>query len=276
MSSAVAPVVEIRPDRAWHDLDVREVWRYRDMLLLLVQRDVVVRYKQTLLGVSWAVLQPLGPMLVFTLIFTRFIQMPAGDHPYPVFVLSGLVPWTFFSASVNGASSSLVSHAHMLSKVYFPRIVLPAAAVLAKLVDLLIGCLLLLALMAAYGIAPSASLALLPLVVAALVVLAFAVGLTVAAINTTYRDAGHALPLVLQLWLFLTPVIYARDVVPVEWRWILVLNPVTGILESFRAVLLAGRIPWVHLGLSSLLACALLVVGLVLFARMEKHLADHL
>ncbi|HXQ21102.1 MAG TPA: ABC transporter permease [Candidatus Acidoferrales bacterium] len=257
-------------------MDPVELWRYRDLLMLLAQRDVTVRYKQTLLGVSWALLQPLGPMLVFTLVFTRFIKIPGGEHPYALFVLSGLVPWTYFSVGVNSASLSLVSQANLISKVYFPRLVLPSAAVLARLPDLLVGCALLLVLMGTYGVRFSSGLLCLPAITVLLAVLTFAGGLNLAAFNTIYRDAHQALPLALQLWMFLTPVVYARAVVPSGWRWLLVMNPVTGVIESFRAVLMSEPIPWSHLGLSALFSLVLLSTGLVLFVRMEKHLADYL
>jgi lipopolysaccharide transport system permease protein len=246
------------------------------MLLLLAQRDLTVRFRQTLIGVAWTLLQPLGPMLVFSLIFTRFIQVPSEGSPYALFVLSGLVPWTYFSAAVSGSSVSLISHANMVSKVYFPRAVLPASVVLSRAVDLLVGCGLLLALMPIYGVAPSPDLAALPIVIGMLMLLALAIGLNLAAVNTIYRDVSQALPLVLQLWMFLTPVIYARELVPAEWRWILLLNPVTGAVEAFRAVFLSQPIPWLDLGLSALFSAALFMIGLVLFARMQKHVADYL
>ena len=270
------PLVEIRPTRKWYDINLAELWRYRDMLLLLARRDVTVRYKQTLLGVCWALLQPVGPMLVFTLVFTRFVRLPAGGQPYALFVLAGLVPWSFFAAGVGSASGSLISHGNIVSKVYFPRLVLPLASVLARLTDLLVGCGLLLGLILAYGVPFAGRILCLPAAVALLALLTFAVGLNFAAVNTVYRDAHQALPLILQLWMFLTPVIYARDVVPAGWRWLILLNPVTGPIETFRALVLGQPIPWPHLGLSALLSVVLLGTGLVLFARMERHLADHL
>ncbi|MCO6450796.1 MAG: ABC transporter permease [Caldilineales bacterium] len=270
------PVVDITPSKKWHEIDLAGLWRHRDMLLLLVQRDIKVRYKQTFLGVFWAILQPLGPMLVFTLIFTQFLKVPVGEVPYAIFVLSGLVPWTFFSIGISNASNSLVSHASMISKVYFPRLVLPSATTLAGLVDMAVGCGLLFVLLVIYGFPFTWQLALLPIVIACLALLVFAIGLNFAALNTIYRDVRQALPLILQLWMFLTPVIYARTIVPPEWQWLLTLNPVTGLVETFRAVFLGLPIPWSHLGVSMLLCGVFLLTGSVLFVRMEKYLADYL
>ncbi len=270
------PVVDIWPSKRWYELDLRGLWRHRDMVLLLAQRDIRVRYKQTLLGVIWAVMQPLGPMLVFTLVFTRFMKVSTGEIPYALFVLSGLVPWTYFASGAGNVSNSLVSHAGMISKVYFPRLVLPSAATLAGLVDFLIGCMLLAVLLFAYDVTPTWRLLLLPLVTLTLGLLVFAIGLNFAALNTVYRDVRQALPLILQLWLFLTPVVYARTAVPPEWQWLLVLNPVTGIIETFRALWVPVPIPWSHLAISIVWVGVLLLTGSFLFVRMEKHLADYL
>lgn len=270
------PLIDIRPTKKWYEIDLIGLWRHREMLLLLAQRDIKVRYKQTWLGVLWAVLQPLGPMLVFTLIFTRFIKAPAGPVPYALFVLSGLVPWTYFATGIANAGNSLVSQAGLVSKVYFPRIILPSATTLAGLVDFMVGCILLVVLMVYFDMAFSWRLLLFPVVMVLLVSLVFAIGLNMAALNTVYRDVRQALPLLLQLWLFLTPVIYAREVVPAEWQWLLVLNPATGIIEAFRSVFLGTPILWSHLGISAAMTLGFLVTGSILFVRMEKHLADYL
>jgi len=270
------PLIDIRPSKKWHQIDLIGMWHHREMLLLLAQRDIKVRYKQTFLGVLWAVLQPLGPMLVFTLIFTRFFKAPAGPVPYALFVLSGLVPWTYFSTGIGNAGNSVVSQAGLVSKVYFPRIILPSATTLAGLVDFLVGCGLLVVLMFFFHMPFSWRLLLLPVVMLLLAGLVFAIGLNMAALNTVYRDIRQALPLLLQLWLFLTPVIYAREVVPPEWQWLLYLNPVTGLIEAFRAVFLGTPIIWSHLGLSTAMILGFLFTGSILFVRMEKHLADYL
>lgn len=270
------PLVDIRPTKNWYEIDLTGLWHHREMLLLLAQRDVKVRYKQTLLGVLWAVLQPLGPMLVFTLIFTRFIKAPAGPIPYALFVLSGLVPWTYFSTGIANAGNSLVSQSGLVSKVYFPRLILPSATTLAGLVDFLVGCGLLVVLMVYFDMPFSWRLLLLPVVMVMLAGLVFAIGLNVAALNTVYRDIRQALPLLLQLWLFLTPVIYSRELVPLEWQWLLYLNPVTGLIEAFRSVFIGTPLIWSHLGISAAMTLGFLVTGSVLFVRMEKHLADYL
>ncbi len=270
------PLIEIWPSKKWYQIDLSGLWHHREMLLLLAQRDIKVRYKQTLLGVLWAILQPLGPMLVFTLIFTRFIKAPAGPVPYALFVLSGLVPWTYFATGISNAGNSLVSQGGLVSKVYFPRIILPSATTLAGLVDFLVGCVLLVVLMVYFDMAFSWRLLLFPVVVVLMAGLVFAIGLNMAALNTVYRDVRQALPLLLQLWLFLTPVIYAREVVPEEWQWLLVLNPATGIIEAFRSLFLGTPILWSHLGISAAMTMGFLVTGSILFVRMEKHLADYL
>ena len=270
------PLIDIWPSKKWYQIDLSGLWHHREMLLLLAQRDIKVRYKQTWLGVLWAVLQPLGPMLVFTLIFTQFMKAPAGPVPYALFVLSGLVPWTYFATGISNAGNSVVGQGGLVSKVYFPRIILPSATTLAGLVDFLVGCGLLVVLMVYFGMPFSWRLLLFPMVMFLLAALVFAIGLNMAALNTVYRDVRQALPLILQLWLFLTPVIYAREVVPEEWRWLLALNPVNGIIEAFRALFLGTPIIWSHLGISAAMTLGFLVTGSILFVRMEKHLADYL
>lgn len=283
MSTAPANELPSKPfatfgaTRPWYDLDLRGVWRRREMLLMLTKRDVKVRYKQTLLGVAWAILQPLGPMLVYTLVFSVFLKLPgSGAVPYAVFVYTGLLPWTYFANAISQSSNSLGLNSGLLSKIYFPRLILPAAATLAGLVDFAVNCTLLLGLMAIYRLPFSWSLLLLPPLMLYTALLAFAVGVNLAALNTVYRDVRQALPFLIQLWMFLTPVIYAREIVPEQWQWLLGLNPMTGVIEAFRAVLIGQPLPWSHLAVSVIITTCLLLSGAYLFSRMEKHLADYL
>ncbi len=270
------PLVWISPARKWYDLDLPGIWHQRDLLLLLTLRDIKIRYRQTLLGILWAVIQSLFPMLVFTLIFNTFVKLTTGNIPYPVFVYAGLLPWTYFSNAISNGGNSLLINAQLVSKVYFPRVILPGVAVLSGLVDFAIGALLLILLMAYYKLTFTWHIILLPLLMVLTAVLALAVGTIMAALNIVYRDVRHALPLLIQLWMFLTPVIYPSAVVPTHWQWIVTLNPIAGIIENLRAVLFGTPFSWPHLGVSVVITMALLLCATGLFVRMEKYLADHL
>jgi homopolymeric O-antigen transport system permease protein len=215
-------------------------------------------------------------MLVFTLIFGSFMKISTGDIPYPVFVYAGLLPWIYFSGAIANSGNSLLSNGHLVSKIYFPRLILPSAAILPGLVDFAIGTLLLILLMAYYHMSCTWPMMFLPLLMMFIVVLALAVGTIMSALTIVYRDMRHALPLLIQLWMFLTPVIYPSRVVPEQWQWLVSLNPVAGIIENFRALLFGIPVNWAHLGLSVGVTLALLVCAGGLFIRMEKYLADYL
>lgn len=267
------PIV-IEPGRAWTALDVRSPWEYRGLLYFLTLRDIKLRYRQTFLGVAWAVLQPLSAMLVFSLFLGRVAGVTSNGVPYPLFAFAGLVPWMFFSNAVSGASSSLITSSNLITKVYFPRVIIPAAAVFAGLVDFSVAFLVLLLLLAYYGIALSASILMVPLLLGLLVILAFGVGTWMAALNVKYRDIRYALPFVVQLWMFASPVVYPTTLVPQRWRWALQLNPITGIIEGFRAALLGGSFDWRTLGIATGVTLAIAVYALLVFARMEEGFAD--
>ena len=275
------PTIRIEPSRGWTALRLREVWAYRELLYFLVWRDVKVRYKQTLLGAAWAILQPLMTMIVFTIFFGRLAGVGSDGLPYPIFSYTGLLPWTFFAQGVAQCSASLVGSSNLIKKVYFPRLVIPVASVLGGLVDFAIAFVVLIGMMAHYGIWPSAAVAWLPL----LLVLAFAatlgVGMWLSALNVEYRDVRYVVPFVVQLWLFVTPVIYPAGKVAAKLRelglpaWLYGLNPMAGIVEAFRWSLLGkGSRPGAVLVASAAVTLLLLVSGAFYLRKMERTFAD--
>jgi lipopolysaccharide transport system permease protein len=269
------PIVHIRPQaRGWRAFGLRQILAHHELLYFLVLRMVKLRYKQTVFGAAWAVLQPLLAMLAFTLVFGRFARLPSEGLPYAVFAYTALLPWTYFANALTTASNSLVDNERMLTKVYFPRALLPLAAVLAGLLDLAIGTLVLFGLLAAYGLAPSANLWMLPGFVLLAVLTALATGLWLAALNVRYRDIRHAVPFLVQFWLFVTPVAYASSLVPPSWRNWYALNPMVGVVDGFRwAVLGRPEVP-AAAGLSAVVVLALLLGGLNYFRRTERTFAD--
>jgi homopolymeric O-antigen transport system permease protein len=268
------PVVKIRPAESWVPLDLKQTWAYRELLYFLIWRDVKVRYKQTVLGAAWAIIQPLFTMIIFTLFFGRLAGVPSDNVPYPVFVYAGLLLWTFFANSLASSGNSLVGSQNLLTKVYFPRIIIPAATVGAGLVDLAIAFVVLGALMLYYGIAVTWSVLLVPLVIALTTLLALGVGMWLSALNVKYRDVRFALPFIIQLWMFVSPIIYPSSFVPAKWRWLLSLNPLTGLIDGFRAALFASPIKWSTLAISATITLAMLVYAAYVFKRMERTFAD--
>jgi lipopolysaccharide transport system permease protein len=275
------PTVLIKPTRGWTSLRLGDVWKYRELLYFLVWRDVKVRYKQTALGAAWAVLQPTLTMVVFTLLFGRLANIGSDGLPYPIFAYAGLLPWTFFAQGLGHSSESLVGSANLIRKVYFPRLVIPAASVLAGVVDFAIAFVVLIGLMAYYGIWPSAAVLFLPF----LLLLAFAtslgVGLWLSALNVEYRDVRYVVPFFVQLWLFVTPVIYPSSKVAPKLAeygippWVYGLNPMAGVVEGFRWALLGrGQGPWAMILVSSGVTAFLVTSGAFYFRRMERSFAD--
>lgn len=271
-----APVVTlIRPRRARTLVEWPELWAYRDLIYFLTWRDIKVRYKQTALGAGWAVLQPLLTMVVFSIFFGRLAGVPSAGVPYPIFAYTALVPWVFFANAVTQASNSLVQQESILTKVYFPRLIVPIAAVLAGMLDVSIAFVVLIGMMVAYGIVPTAAVFSLPLLLVFAALTAFAVGLWLSALNIRYRDVRYTLPFVVQVWLFASPVAYPSSLVPEVWRPFYALNPMVGVIDGFRWALL-GDVPgpgasfWV----SVLVVAGLLVGGLAYFRRMERSFAD--
>ena len=238
-------------------------------------RDLKVRYKQTLLGASWAVLQPFLTMVVFSIFFGNLAKVPSDGVPYPIFSYTALIPWTLFSKALQDASRSLVANSHMITKIYFPRMILPLASVLAGVVDFLIAFIVLIAMMIFYGIAPTANIWTLPLFLILALITAIGVGLWLSALNVLYRDINYVLPFLTQFWMFLTPIAYPSSMVPEQFQVLYALNPMTGVVEGFRWALLgSGQAPGIMTLVSSLVAVILLVSGLFYFRRMERQFAD--
>jgi lipopolysaccharide transport system permease protein len=273
--AGAAPVVTIRPPKGWAPLDLREFVGAHELLYFLVLRSLKLRYKQTVLGAAWAILQPLLTMVVFTVIFGRLARLGSEGLPYPVFALAALVPWTYFANALTQAGNSLVDQHQLLTKVYFPRLLLPLAAVIAGLVDLAIAFVLLLVVLAWYGIAPSPRLLAVPAFALLAAASALAPGIWLAALNVRYRDVRYVIPFLVQIWLFATPVAYSSSLVPPQWRPLYGLNPMAGVVDGFRWMV-APNAPALGTGLAvAILAVAiLLTAGLYLFRRMEHSFAD--
>ena len=265
----------IRPAPRWPHLDLPELWHYRELLFTLAWRDVAVRYKQTSIGVAWAILQPFLTMVVFTFVFGRFANFPSGGVPYPIFVYSALLPWTYFASSVALSSGSLVSNRTLVTKVYFPRELLPLSGVLVPIVDFLLGLAVLVGMMAWFDVWPTAAIVLAPLFLAMAVVTALGVALFLAALNVRYRDVPYAIPFVLQMWLFVSGVVYAISALPEHWQWLLALNPMTAVIGGFQWGFLGTPAPELGKTLVSVAATvAFLVIGLAYFRRSEPRFAD--
>jgi lipopolysaccharide transport system permease protein len=304
---AVGPTrTVIEPPAGWQLVNVRELWQFRELVYFLAWRDVKVRYKQTLLGAAWAVLQPLLMMVVFTIFFARMAGVPSGDLPYPLFAYAGLLPWTFFATAITAAGNSVVGSERLITKIYFPRLAVPFAAVGAAVVDFLIAFGLLIAMMAYYRIAPTAGLLLVPAIFAAIVVTALGVGTLLAALNVAYRDVRYVIPFLVQVWMFATPSVYmelATEPTAVAGRpasapapstgpprpedpgpgrrpgsplvqAALALNPMTGLIQAFRASALGGPIPWGNVLISAACSMAVFVGGCLYFRRVEDSFAD--
>jgi lipopolysaccharide transport system permease protein len=267
------PLVVIEPGRSWSALNLRELWNYRELLYFLTWRDVKVRYKQTLLGATWAILQPLLTMLIFTVIFGRFAAIPSDGIPYPIFCYAALLPWTFFANAVTSSGNSLVGSSNLITKVYFPRMIIPGAAVLAGLVDFLIASGILAVLMVYYRVVPTWQLVLFPALVALTALFAFGVGMVMSALNVKYRDIRYALPFLVQIWMFASPILYPLSLIK-HWRWVLYLNPLTGVIEGFRSSLLGRPFDWKAIGISLVLTAVTLIFAAFFFRRMERSFAD--
>ena len=265
----------IQPSRGWVLLKLRDVWEYRELLYFLAWRDIKVRYKQTVLGAAWAILQPVLTMAVFSVVFGRLLQAPSDGIPYPIFTFCALLPWQLFAHALTQSSNSLVSNERLITKVYFPRLVIPISAILAGLVDFGIAFVVLLGMMLYYGITPTAAIVTLPLFLLLAVATALAVGLWLSALNVQYRDVRHTIPFLTQIWLFATPVAYASSLIPEPWRAWYGLNPMAGVVEGFRWALLGQTgSPGSLVLVSAFAVTVLLVGGLVYFRRMEKQFAD--
>lgn len=275
--AAATAVHVIKPASRWQLINLRELWQSRELLYFLAWRDFKVRYKQTVLGVAWAVIQPAMMMIVFSIFFGRIAKLPSGDLPYPLFVFAGLLPWTFFSGSVNRTGNSMIQSVQIVTKVYFPRLAIPISSIGAGLIDFAIAFGLLIALMIYYGVAPGAGLLLVPGLLVLMTLAALGVGTLLAALNVAYRDFRYVIPFMVQIWMFATPGVYmsVRGLhLPEPLMKLLALNPMTGVIGSFRAATLNQPIPWADLGISSAVIVVLLLVGCFYFRSVEDGFAD--
>lgn len=267
--------LRITSPQGWLQLDLGELWQRRELLYFFVWRDLKVRYKQTVIGAGWAILQPFLTMLLFSLFFGTLAKMPSGGLPYPVFYYAGLLPWVYFAGAVSNAANTIVEHQRAITKIYFPRLILPLSAVLSGLVDLAISFTMLIAMMFYYRIAPGPTALLLPLLLLLPLATALAAGLWLSALNAMYRDVRYVVPFLVQFWMFASPVAYPSSLVPRKWQWLYGLNPMAGVIETFRWALTGhGRAPDRLLLASAIAVLAFLIGGLVYFQKMQETIAD--
>jgi len=274
MNISTEPLVVIQPSRGWKLVSFRDLWAYRELLFFLTWRDVKVRYKQTALGAAWAILQPLFMMVIFTIFFGRLAGVDSGGIPYPLFALAGLVPWTFFSNAITQSGNSLVGSSNLITKVYFPRLIVPSAAMLAGLVDFALAFVLFVVMMIYYRVAPTVQLLFFPVLVLMTALFALGVGTWFAALNVKYRDVRFALPFLIQIWLFVSSVILPSSALPQKYRWLLMLNPMSGIIEGYRSALFGLPFDWPALGVAAAITVAVLFYAIYSFARVERSFAD--
>jgi lipopolysaccharide transport system permease protein len=270
----VEPLVIIQPRQAFSFATLKELWQYRELLYFLIWRDLKVRYKQTVLGVAWVVLQPLLTTVVFTVFLGLLIKVPSDGVPYPLFAFAGLLLWTFFSGALTSSSGSIVGNSHLITKIYFPRTLIPIASILSRFVDFFVGLIFLVGLLLYYRVGLKGTLITVPITLTLLLLLSLGVGVWMAALNVRYRDVGVAIPVFLQLGMFVSPVAYSANLVPTNWRWLYNLNPIVGIIENFRAGLF-GRWPnWETLTISTVFTFGLLAFGWYAFWKLENSLSD--
>jgi lipopolysaccharide transport system permease protein len=267
-------VTVIEPPKGWRMLDWRELWAYRELLWVLTMRDIKVRYKQTVLGAAWAIIRPFITMVIFSVVFGQLAKMPSDGYPYPVFVYAGLLPWVFFAGAISASGNSLVGSAHLVSKVYFPRLIIPLSSVGAGLVDLLVSTGILLLMILWYGVGWSFNLLAAPLLLMGVVFISLGVGTLLSALTVAYRDFTHLTPFVVQIWMYITPVIFPVSLVPERWQWLLYLNPMTGLVEGFRSAFLGKPFDLQGLAISFSIAIAVFVIGVAYFEKVERRFAD--
>ena len=269
------PAIHIEPSRGWGSLKLPEIWAHRDLLYFLAWRDVKVRYKQTFLGVAWAVLQPLVAMLIFSVVFGELARIPSDGLPYPIFTFTALLPWNYFAASLGRVTGSVVAEAHLISKVYFPRLIVPLSGVVSSLVDFGFAFLVLLVMMFWFGILPTWRVFAVPVLLLLVAATALGVGLWLSALNVRYRDIGHIIPFLIQCWLYASPVVYSVTLIPEQWRLLYSLNPIVGVIEGFRWALLGNPSPdFGVMAAGAVVVVAMLLGGVVFFKRMERTFAD--
>lgn len=269
------PYIRISPAKGWQVVDWKEISKYRDLFYFLVTRDIKVKYKQTVLGGLWAVIRPFFLMVVFTLFFGKLAKIPSDGIPYPIFSYTAMVAWTYFATSVADSANSLIGEANLISKVYFPRVIVPLSPVLAGLLDFGIAFAVLIGMMFYYQLYPNAMIVFLPVLVLMMVLTASGVGMFLAALNAKYRDIRYTIPFLIQLWMFASPVVYPASLVPAQYRLLYAVNPMVGVIEGFRAALLGTvAFPAAIVAVSALVSAALFVFGLFYFKQMERFFAD--
>jgi len=268
------PTIIIEPTRSWLSLKLRDIWQYRELLYFLTWRDVKVRYKQTVIGFLWAIIQPFLKMVVFSVIFGSLAKMDSEGFPYPIFLYAGLLPWQFFASAVSRSGESVVGSANLIKKVYFPRLIIPIASVGACLVDFAISFIILIVLMFYYSIIPTLSIFMVLPLVLATIFTALGVGMFISALNVAYRDFRYIVPFFVQIWMFLTPVVYSTGIIPENWRWLILLNPMTGIVDAYRSAILGKSFEWGNLGISTIIAVIVFLFGLIYFRKTERYFAD--
>jgi len=270
-----SPTIYLRPSKGWLSIDFKELWRYRELIFFLTWRDIKVRYKQAVLGVAWAILQPLLTMLIFTVIFGILLETPSQDLPYPLFTLSALLPWQLFASALQRSSISLVGNANLITKIYFPRLAIPISSVFAALVDFAVSFMVLLGVMIYYQYWPGLNILWLPIIVLLALLTALSVGLWLSALNVQYRDIQQMVPFIIQVWMYASPIVYPIETIPAGvWRWLYGLNPMVGVIQGFRWALLGGEQPDITMLISVAVVFLILVSGLFYFRRMEKTFAD--
>jgi lipopolysaccharide transport system permease protein len=275
VSAVTEPTVVVEPSKGLFHLGLKAVWQYRELLYFLVWRDLKVRYKQTALGVAWAILQPLMTMVIFSVIFGTFAKIPSDGVPYPIFAYTALLPWTYFSQAMGLCSRSIVSNSGLITKVYFPRLIIPLSSTMIPAVDMCFSCVPLLGLMIWFGITPTRGVLALPLFLLLALMTALSVGLWLSPVNVKYRDVGYTIPFFTQFWMYASPVVYPVSLVPERWRWLYSLNPMVGVIEGFRWALLGKASPDFRvMAVSAVVILALLLGGIVYFKRMERTFAD--
>ncbi len=271
----VPPHIQIKPVKGWQLVDFKELSKYRDLFYFLVIRDIKVKYKQTVLGGLWAIIRPFFMMVVFTLFFGKLAKIPSDGIPYPIFSYTAMVAWTYFSTSIADSANSLIGEANLISKVYFPRVIVPLSPVLAGLLDFCIAFIVLIGMMVYYQLYPNMMLVFLPVLILLMVLTASGVGMFLAALNAKYRDIRYTIPFIIQLWMFASPVVYPASLVPEKYQFLYALNPMVGIIEGFRAVLLGTvSFPTQMIAISALVSVVLFVFGLFYFKQMERYFAD--
>ena len=264
----------LEPARKFSFLDLRELWNYRELLWVLTARDIRVRYKQTVLGVAWAVIQPVMIMIVFSIFFGRLAKVPSEGFPYPVYVYAGLLPWTFFANAISQSSNSIISSANLITKVYFPRLIIPLSSIGAGIVDFMISTVILLLLMMYYGVPFSINLLYTPFLLLAVIFIALGFGTWLAALNVAFRDFRYVVPFMVQVWLFITPVIYPSNIIPENWQWLYYINPMAGLIDGFRAAFLGTQLDYIGPAISFVVAILCFFAGLLYFRTVERRFAD--